>query len=208
MYISKWRTILGGYVDPIPSIYSLWLEAQSAVKSNDVQLIREYENLIYLLHNSYVSPKARLGKEVKFAYGGIGVVVHGQSVIGDYVSIGQGVTVGANPGSVRPLADGTPCFVPWIDDYAVIGPGSRVLGGIEIGRFSIIGANAVVTNSVEPLTIWAGSPARKIGLLTAENCLKYKGLWKGFIPNSNDLVRKISHESSKIGNNSISGNIG
>jgi len=103
----------------------------------------------------------RLGKDVKFAYGGIGIVIHGQSVIGDCVSIGQGVTVGANPGSARRLVDGSFCFAPWIDDYAVIGPGVRVLEGIEIGRFSIIGANAVMTKTAEPFTIWAGNPAKK-----------------------------------------------
>jgi acetyltransferase-like isoleucine patch superfamily enzyme len=46
---------------------------------------------------------------------------------------------------------------------AWLGVGSVLLPGVEIGAGAIVGANAVVTKSVEPFAIVAGVPARKIG---------------------------------------------
>ena len=41
-----------------------------------------------------------------------------------------------------------------------IGAGAKILGPIEIGADSRIGANAVVTESIGELEVWAGVPAR------------------------------------------------
>jgi len=50
--------------------------------------------VIFLLYNSKVPYKASIGKGTILGYGGIGVVIHSDSVIGkDYV-ISQQVTVG------------------------------------------------------------------------------------------------------------------
>jgi len=46
---------------------------------------------------------------------------------------------------------------------AWLGVGSVILPGVEIGSGAIVGANAVVTKSVDALAIMAGVPARKIG---------------------------------------------
>jgi maltose O-acetyltransferase len=43
-----------------------------------------------------------------------------------------------------------------------IGAGVIILSGVTIGECSVIGAGAVVTKNVEPFTIVAGVPARKI----------------------------------------------
>ena len=45
----------------------------------------------------------------------------------------------------------------WIGDRAMILP------GVTIGDGAVIGGVSVVTKSVEPYSIWAGNPARKIG---------------------------------------------
>lgn len=50
-----------------------------------------------------------------------------------------------------------------IDDDVWIGWGVFVRSGIHIGRGAIIGANSVITTDMEPYTIYAGTPARKIG---------------------------------------------
>ncbi len=44
-----------------------------------------------------------------------------------------------------------------------IGAGAHVLRGVKIGDGSIVAANAVVTHNVEPYSIVAGVPAKKIG---------------------------------------------
>jgi acetyltransferase-like isoleucine patch superfamily enzyme len=43
-----------------------------------------------------------------------------------------------------------------------IGAGAIILGGVTIGRGAVVAAGAVVTRDVEPDTIVAGTPARKI----------------------------------------------
>ncbi len=49
-----------------------------------------------------------------------------------------------------------------IEDYVFIGPRAIILPGVTIGRGAIIAAGAVVTKSVEPGDIVAGTPAKPI----------------------------------------------
>lgn len=107
----------------------------------------------YLVFNSVVPYECKIGKNSKFAYGGIGVVLHGKCVIGEKVIIGQGVTVG------RQL---DPDGVPVIGNNVYISAGARILGGIKIGDNVIVGANAVVIRDVPPNCIVGGVPAKVI----------------------------------------------
>ena len=50
-----------------------------------------------------------------------------------------------------------------IEDDAWIGFNAAILRGVTIGRGAIVAAGALVTHDVEPYTIVAGIPARKIG---------------------------------------------
>jgi serine O-acetyltransferase len=50
--------------------------------------------LIFLIYNSKVPYTAKIGKGTRLGYGGIGVVIHSKSNIGDYCTIGQQVTIG------------------------------------------------------------------------------------------------------------------
>lgn len=43
---------------------------------------------IFLIYNSKIPPQAKIGKGSKFGYGGISVVIHQDSVIGENCSIG------------------------------------------------------------------------------------------------------------------------
>lgn len=49
-----------------------------------------------------------------------------------------------------------------ICDDVWIGYGSIILSGVTVGQGSIIAAGSVVTKDVEPFSIYAGNPARKI----------------------------------------------
>jgi chloramphenicol O-acetyltransferase type B len=49
-----------------------------------------------------------------------------------------------------------------IEDDVWIGVGCTVLSGITIGIGSVVAAGSVVTKDVEPYTIYAGNPAKKI----------------------------------------------
>jgi len=57
-----------------------------------------------------------------------------------------------------------------IENDAYVGARAIILGQVNvIGRKSVIGAGAVVTKDVEPFTIVAGNPARKIGMIDGYN---------------------------------------
>lgn len=50
-----------------------------------------------------------------------------------------------------------------VEDDVWIGYGATIMDGITVGEGSIIGARSVVTKDIEPYSIYAGVPARKIG---------------------------------------------
>lgn len=49
-----------------------------------------------------------------------------------------------------------------IEDDVWIGANALIMPGVRIGKHSVIAAGSVVTKSVEPNTLYAGVPARKI----------------------------------------------
>ena len=49
-----------------------------------------------------------------------------------------------------------------IEDEVWIGANVTILPGVTIGRCSVIGAGSVVTQSVEPYSVYVGVPARRI----------------------------------------------
>lgn len=83
---------------------------------------------------------------------GTGVVVGETTVIGDYVKIYQGVTLGALSTRGGQSLRGKRRH-PTIEDHVTIYAGASVLGGdTVIGRDCIIGSNAFITHSVAPYT--------------------------------------------------------
>lgn len=55
-------------------------------------------------------------------------------------------------------------FLPiTVEDQVWIALSAIVLGGVTIGRGAVVAAGAVVTRDLEPMGIYAGVPARKIG---------------------------------------------
>jgi acetyltransferase-like isoleucine patch superfamily enzyme len=50
-----------------------------------------------------------------------------------------------------------------IEDYVWMGARVMILPGVTAGKGSVLGAAAVITKNVEPYTVVAGSPAKKIG---------------------------------------------
>jgi len=111
------------------------------------------KGIIFLLFNSVVPYTAKIGAKSKFAYGGVGTVIHSRSIIGDRVIIGQNVTIG------RKL---DPNGIPVIGHNVYIAAGARILGDIVVGNNVIIGANSVVISSVPDNSIVAGSPAKVV----------------------------------------------
>jgi serine O-acetyltransferase len=99
-----------------------------------------------------IHPGARLGDGF-FIDHGMGVVIGETSEIGADVTIYHGVTLGGTS-----LVKGK--RHPTIGDRVVIGAGAKILGAIEVGADSRIGANAVVVKSVPSNSVVVGVPGQ------------------------------------------------
>lgn len=86
-----------------------------------------------------------------------GVVVSSEAKIGYNCNINQEVTIGAAYGGKYP---GTPIIL----NNVYFGPGSKIIGGITIGNNVAIGANCVVTKSVDDYSVVIGVPARVVSM--------------------------------------------
>ena len=53
-------------------------------------------------------------------------------------------------------------YITTIENDVWIGYGTTIMGGVRIGEGSIIGACSLVTKDVEPYSIYAGIPAKKV----------------------------------------------
>jgi serine O-acetyltransferase len=176
MYLSDAARLLDA--GDIPTIYELYTRGKDLKLSGDEKGAVRCERLISLLRNSNVPLSADLGK-VTFAYGGIGVIVHANAKIGDFVTIGSNVTVGG--ARARRNQYGETRAVPVIGNRVYVATGAKILGGIEIGNHCVIGANAVVTKDVPEYSVVAGVPGKVVAKITLENYLNYSGyLYKGY----------------------------
>ena len=101
-----------------------------------------------------IHPAVKIGKNL-FIDHGMGIVIGETTIIGNNVSIYQGVTLGGTKWEKKKRH-------PTIYDNVVIGAGAKVLGPITIGKNSKIGANSVVTRSVPANTVVVGIPARVV----------------------------------------------
>eukprot|EP00614_Pseudopedinella_elastica_P035460 CAMPEP_0172617082 /NCGR_PEP_ID=MMETSP1068-20121228/70026_1 /TAXON_ID=35684 /ORGANISM="Pseudopedinella elastica, Strain CCMP716" /LENGTH=391 /DNA_ID=CAMNT_0013422751 /DNA_START=110 /DNA_END=1281 /DNA_ORIENTATION=+ len=91
-----------------------------------------------------IHPGARIGKSI-FMDHATGVVIGETATIGNGVSILHGVTLG---GTGKPSK--TLIRHPQLGSLVTIGAGASVLGDIAVGDGATVGAQAVVTKSVEP----------------------------------------------------------
>lgn len=101
-----------------------------------------------------IHPGAQIGRGF-FIDHGMGVVIGETAVIGDFVTLFQGVTLGGT-GKERGKRH------PTLGSHVVVGAGAKVLGDITIGDFVKIGANSVVLRSVPSNSTVIGIPGRVI----------------------------------------------
>ncbi|MBB2894045.1 serine O-acetyltransferase EpsC [Flexivirga oryzae] len=99
-----------------------------------------------------IHPGAQIGKRF-FIDHGMGVVIGETAEVGDDVMIYHGVTLGGR--SLDRVKRH-----PTIGNKVTIGAGARVLGPIEIGDETQIGANAVVVRDVPGASVAVGVPAK------------------------------------------------
>jgi serine O-acetyltransferase len=99
-----------------------------------------------------IHPGATLGHRV-FIDHGMGVIVGETAVVGDDVTLYQGVTLGGT-GKEHGKRH------PNIEDHVVVGVGASVLGNITVGARSKVGGGAVVVDNVPADCTVVGIPGR------------------------------------------------
>ena len=99
-----------------------------------------------------IHPGATIGRRF-FIDHGMGVVIGETAEIGNDCMLYQGVTLGGRSMEQTKRH-------PTLRDGVVIGAGAKVIGPVEIGEQSAVGANAVVVKSAPPNSVLVGVPAK------------------------------------------------
>jgi len=97
-----------------------------------------------------IHPGARVGRRL-FIDHGMGVVIGETSVVGDDVTLYQGVTLGGT-GKEHGKRH------PTLEDNVVVGGGAKILGNIIVGKNCRIGAGSVVLRNVPENSTVVGVP--------------------------------------------------
>ena len=117
-------------------------------------LARASSGVVRALTGVDIHPAAQLGDGL-FIDHAAGVVIGETAVVGDDVTLYQGVTLGGTS-----LGSGK--RHPTVGDRVTVGAGAKVLGPITIGQDSRIGANAVVVKDVPANSVVVGVPGQVI----------------------------------------------
>lgn len=134
----------------------------------------EIDETAYVADNAAIIGDVTIGKKSSVWFG---AVLRGDSdsiKIGRRSNIQDNAVVHVDPGF--PVTIGDDCIVGHlalihgasISNNVLVGMNSTVLNGAQVGEFSIIGANALVTSNtvIPPNSLVLGSPAKVVKTLT------------------------------------------
>src|SRR5271168_839771 len=107
-----------------------------------------------LLTGIEIHPGAKIGRRL-FIDHGMGVVIGETAIVGNDVTLYQGVTLGGT-GKEHGKRH------PTLDDHVVVGGGAKILGNITVGKNCRIGAGSVVLRSVPDDSTVVGVPGHII----------------------------------------------
>ncbi len=136
--------------------------AHGAWKRGWVTLARTLSHIGRMLTGIEIHPGAQIGQRF-FIDHGMGVVIGETAIIGNDVTLYQGVTLGGTSlhGGKRH---------PTLEDNVIVGSGAQVLGGFTVGRGARVGANAVVVKAVPAGATVTGIPAKVVGEAKMDFC--------------------------------------
>ncbi len=137
-------------------IHAVWLHRVSHwLWTHDLKLVaRCLATLGRFLTGIEIHPGAVIGERVLIDHG-MGVVIGETTVVGDDVTIYQGVTLGGTS-----IQKGK--RHPTIGNNVIIGSHASILGPIMIGDHSKVGSGSLVINAVPPHSTVVGVPAKVV----------------------------------------------
>lgn len=133
---------------------------------------RWMQYIVKIVTNIEIHPGAKIGERF-FIDHGSGVVIGETTVIGDDVTLYQGVTLGG-------VSTKKEKRHPSLGSNIIVGAGAKVLGNIEISDYVQIGANSVVVKDVPSGSTVVGIPGRII---------KMEG-------DMEDIIRNLEHHKT------------
>ncbi|KDN85001.1 serine O-acetyltransferase [Kitasatospora cheerisanensis] len=117
------------------------------------------------LYGMEVPAAAEIGPGLTVFHRGFGTVLHPFTTLGANVTLYNGVTIGrADPWIPQ---EHSPMRRVVLEDGVVVCAGAKIIcksGTLTVAAGTIVGANAVLTRSTGPDEIWAGAPARRVGM--------------------------------------------
>ena len=136
-----------------PGLWAVWMQRVSHVfwRAHLFFLARVISQIARFFTGVDIHPGAQLGRRL-FIDHATGVVIGETSVVGNDVTMYQGVTLGGT-GKQHGKRHPTIC------DGVFIGNNANVLGNITVGENSRIGAGSVVLSDVPPNSTVVGVPA-------------------------------------------------
>ena len=139
-----------------PGLHALiFHKGSSALRSKEMHLsARLVSHLGRFFTGIEIHPGAVIGERF-FIDHGMGVVIGETAIVGDDVTIYQGVTLGGTGKESGKRH-------PTVGNNVVIGSGAKILGAVTIGDGARIGGGAVVLKDVPPHTTAVGVPARAV----------------------------------------------
>jgi carbonic anhydrase/acetyltransferase-like protein (isoleucine patch superfamily) len=130
----------------------------------------------YVAPGAHVIGRVRLGEQASVWFG---AVLRGDNEwisIGDRSNVQDNCVFHTDPG--RPLVIGADCTIGHaailhgciVEDQTLIGMGATILNRAKIGRCSIVGAGALITENKEfpPFSLIVGAPAKAVRTLEGE----------------------------------------
>lgn len=123
-------------------------------KRNLLFLARSVSQVSRFFTGIEIHPGAVIGRRL-FIDHGMGIVIGETCVIGDDVTIYQGVTLGGT-GKEKGKRH------PTLENNVLVATGAKVLGSIVIGENSKVGAGSVVLKEVPPNSTVVGIPGRVV----------------------------------------------
>ena len=110
--------------------------------------------ILQIIYKCEIPYSAKIGNKVTFNHKGLGVVIHPNSQIEDNVYIEHHVCLGQRIGE--------DISAPIIRKNVVIGAYSVILGGVEIGEGSVIGACSLVLHDIPAHCIYYNERIERI----------------------------------------------
>jgi serine O-acetyltransferase len=139
-----------------PGLWAVWgYRVHHWLWSQHVRLLaRVLSQVVRFYTGVEIHPGAQIGRRL-FIDHGIGVVIGETSIVGDDVTLYQGVTLGGT-GKQKGKRH------PTLRDRVFVGNNANILGNITIGENSRVGAGSVVLRDVPPDSTVVGVPAHII----------------------------------------------